>query len=233
MRLADFETMVQGMAAELPAEYLDGIAEIVVSRAMLPHPVRADVYTLGECIPLPATADDVDSIQSRVVLYHGSFQALSASDPEFDWREEAWETLTHEIRHHLEWRARAPALEALDAAAEANFARQDGEAFDPTFYRDGEEIAPGIFRVEDDYFLELRPEGPSARFAWHGRAWIADLPDDVAAPAFLTVRGLRAPPPGELVLVIPRRAGITGFFKVPVVFQAEVAARAVDDTKES
>jgi hypothetical protein len=89
MRIADFETMVQGMAAELPTEYLDGIAEIVVSRATLPHPVRADVYTLGECIPLPATADDVDSIQSRVVLYHGSFQALGGTDPEFDWREEA------------------------------------------------------------------------------------------------------------------------------------------------
>src|SRR5690348_14747789 len=208
MRLADFEAMVRRMAAELPAEYLEGIAEIVVSPATLPHPVRAEVYTLGECIPLPATADDVDSIQSRVVLYHGSFQALARMDPGFDWREEAWETLTHEIRHHLEWRARAPALEALDAAAEANFARQDGEAFDPAFYRDGEEIAPGIFRVEDDYFLELRPEGQTVRFAWHGRSWIADLPEGVTAPAFLTVSGVEDPPPGELVLVIPRRAGI-------------------------
>ena len=233
MRIADFETMVQGMAAELPTEYLDGIAEIVVSRATLPHPVRADVYTLGECIPLPATADDVDSIQSRVVLYHGSFQALGGTDPEFDWREEAWETLTHEVRHHLEWRARTPALEALDAAAEANFARQDGETFDPSFYRDGEEVAPGIFRVEDDYFLELRPEGQAVQFAWHGRSWIADLPAGVAAPAFLTVHGLEEPPPGELVLVIPRRPGITGFFKVPVVFQAEVDARTVVDKKES
>ncbi|HKP29286.1 MAG TPA: metallopeptidase family protein [Gemmatimonadales bacterium] len=233
MRLADFEVMVQGMAAELPAEFLEGIAEIVVSPATLPHPVHADVYTLGECIPLPATADDVDSIQSRVVLYHGSFQALGGTDPEFDWREEAWETLTHEIRHHLEWRARAPALEALDAAAEANFARQDGQAFDPTFYRDGEEIAPGIFRVEDDYFLELRPEGQAARFTWHGRAWIAELPEGIAAPAFLTVHGLEEPPPGALVVVIPRRTVITGFFKAPVVFQADVEARAVFDQKES
>ena len=233
MRFSDFEVMVNGMAAELPAEYLEGIAEIVVSRANLPHPVRADVYTLGECIPLPATADDVDSIQSRVVLYHGSFQALGRTDPAFDWREEAWETLTHEIRHHLEWRARAPALEALDAAAEANFARQDGEAFDPSFYRDGEEIVPGIFRVEDDYFLELRPEGQVAGFVWHGRSWIADLPEGVAPPAFLTVHGIEEPPPGELVLVIPRRTGIAGFFKVPVVFQADVEVRAVVDSKES
>ena len=227
MRLADFEVMVQGMAAELPAEYLDGIAEIVVSRATLPHPVRADVYTLGECIPLPATADDVDSIQSRVVLYHGSFQALAHKDPDFEWREEAWETLTHEVRHHLEWRARAPALEALDAAAEANFARQDGEAFDPSFYRDGEEVAPGVFRVEDDYFLELRPNGQVVEFVWHGHSWLVDLPEEAAAPAFLTVHGLEEPPPGELVLVIPRRSGIAGFFKVPDVFQGGVEARRV------
>jgi len=233
MRLVDFEAMVRGMAAELPAEYLDGIAEIVVSRSTLPHPVRADVYTLGECIPLPATADDVESIQSRVVLYHGSFQALGRVDPEFDWRGEAWETLTHEIRHHLEWRARAPDLEALDEAAEANFARQDGEGFDPSFYRAGEELAPGVFRVEDDYFLELRPKGQSAEFVWHGRSWIADLPEGTAAPAFLTVHGLEEPPPGELVLVIPRRTGITGFFKVPDVFQADVEVRAVADSKES
>ena len=232
MRLADFEVMVNGMAAELPAEYLDGIAEVLVSRSTLPHPVRADVYTLGECIPLPATADDVDSIQSRVVLYHGSFQALAGTDPEFDWREEAWETLTHEIRHHLEWRARAPALEALDAAAEANFARHDGEAFDPSFYRDGEEVAPGVFRVEDDYFLEIRPRGDEAEFAWHGRAWTASLPAGTAAPAFLTVQGLDEPPPGDLVLVIPRRTGIAGLFKAPDVFQAAVDARAVADTKE-
>ena len=39
--------------------------------------------------------------------------------------------------------------------------------------------------------------------------------------------------PGELVLVIPRRAGIRGFFKVPVVYQAEVEARAAVDQKES
>lgn len=232
MRLADFEVMVQGMTAELPAEYLDGIAEIVVSRSTLPHPVRAEVYTLGECIPLPATADDVESIQSRVVLYHGSFQAIAGLDPAFDWREEVWETLTHEVRHHLEWRARAPALEALDAAAEANFARQDGEAFDPAFYRDGEEVAPGVFRVEDDYFLELRPRGGRAEFVWHGRTWIADLPEGTAPPAFLTVDGLEEPPPGELVLVIPRRSGLAGLFRAPDVFQAAVVARLAE-RKES
>jgi hypothetical protein len=233
MRFADFDALVRRLAAELPAEYLDGIADVVVSRATLPHPVRAEVYTMGECIPLPATDSEPESIQSRVVLYHGSFQALSRLDPEFDWREEAWETLTHEVRHHLEWRARAPALEALDEAAEANFARQDGEPFDPQFYRDGEEIAPGVFRVEDDYFLELSPPaGSSVSFGWHGRSWVADLPEGAAAPAFLTVQGIDEPPPGDVILVLTGRLSLIGLFKAPVVFQGHVQARAGPGPKE-
>lgn len=233
MRFADFENLVRRLATELPAEYLAGVAQVMVSPATLPHPVRADVYTLGECIPLPAASDDVDSIQSRVMLYHGSFQALARLDPDFDWREEAWETLTHEVRHHLEWRARTPTLEALDAAAEANYSRQDGEPFDPLFYRDGEEVAPGVFRVEDDYFLEQSaPRGQEIAFAWHGRSWHANLPEGGTAPAFLTVHGVEEPPPGELILVLTRRARFLGLFRTPEVFQAEVEARAVEDRKE-
>jgi hypothetical protein len=88
---------------------------------------------------------------------------LAKLDSEFDWRGEAWETLTHELRHHLEWRARAPDLEEFDWAAEQNFARQDGERFDPTFYRSGEKVAEGIYRLDDDFFLERRPwlRGPN------------------------------------------------------------------------
>jgi len=233
MRLADFESLVRQLAAELPPEYLDGIAEVVVSRATLPHPARADVYTLGECIPLPAVSDEVDAIQSRVVLYHGSFLALARLDDRFDWRGEAWETLTHEIRHHLEWRARTPDLEALDEAAEANFARQDGEPFDPWFYRGGEEVIPGVFRVEDDYFVEQRaPRGGQVEFRWHGRTWCATLPEGATAPALLTVRGVDEPPPGDLVLALTRRLGWLGLFRPPQVFQADVEARAVEDRKK-
>ena len=62
-------------------------------------------------------------LQSRVVLYHGSFAALARIGPGFDWREETWETLSHELRHHLEWRANVAVLEAYDWAAEQNFCR--------------------------------------------------------------------------------------------------------------
>jgi hypothetical protein len=38
----------------------------------------------------------------HVAIYYGSFAAIAAEDPDFDWEEEAWETLTHELRHHVE-----------------------------------------------------------------------------------------------------------------------------------
>jgi Zincin-like metallopeptidase len=217
------------MVAELPAEYLDGIAGIEVSPKVIPHPVRADIYTLGECIPLPSQGADRDEIQSRVVLYHGSFQASAHEDPEFDWREEAWETLTHEVRHHLEWRARVPDLEALDHAAEANYARQDGDRFDPLFYHDGELIAPGVFKVEDDYFLEqvVRRRPASVRFEWHGKPYRFEVADEVTLPALLIVEGVEHPPPGDLVLVLARKAGLRDLFGGSSVYQAVVEATKV------
>ena len=209
--------MVRRMAEEVPAEYLDGVVEVVVSRKTVPHPARSDIWTMGECIPLPAMDAEPDAVQSRIVLYYGSFAALASTDPDFDWREEAWETLTHELRHHLEWRARAPDLEALDRAVEANYARHDGDPFDPLFYRDGEAVAPGVYRVEDDYFLEqtVRDPGTPVTFGWHGRNYRCALPPGTTLPAFLEVEGLADPPPGALHLVLRRPAGLLHFFRPP------------------
>lgn len=205
MQLADFEAMVQQLAGEIPEEFMDGIAEIVVSPRTLVHPERGEIFTLGECIPLPAPLDDPDSIQSRVVLYYGSFAAMARDQTDFDWRHEAWETLTHEIRHHVEWRAREGALEALDDAQEENFARMAGEPFEPTFYRAGEALAGGLFRVEDDYFIEVDYDGTGViRFPWAARRYRIDVPTDLTFPAFLSVQGLEEPPSGELVVVLKR-----------------------------
>ena len=214
------------MAAEIPEEFLDGIAEIAVSHRTVTHPDRPDVYTMGECIPLPTSSDEPDALRSRVVLYHGSFSAVARDHPGFDWREEAWETLTHEIRHHVEWRARDQGLEAADEAAEQNYARQAGEPFDPLFFRDGERLGAGLFRVEDDYFLELglADEAPAAKFEWAGGRYRADLPGDLTLPAFLSVQGLESPPPGELVLVLLRKLRWWELLRRPQVDVREVDA---------
>jgi len=228
VRFADFDAMVRRMTAEVPQEYLDGIAEVRVSRDAVPDPVREEIWTMGECIPLPGVDADPDSVQSRVVLYHGSFVALAQRDPVFDWREEAWETLTHELRHHLEWRARTGALEAFDRAADANFARQDGEPFDPLFYHDGEPAAPQVWRVDHDYFLEqvVSAMPRLVEFRWHGRGYEFTPPDGAALPAYFMVDGVADPPPGDLIVVLRRRPGLADLFRSPALYQGVVLARA-------
>jgi hypothetical protein len=227
MRLSDFESLVRRIADEVPSEFMHGIAEVAVSPRAVPHPERAEIYTLGECIPLPeAEAASSEGIQSRIVLYYGSFAALARIQEGFDWREEAWETLTHELRHHLEWRARAPALEAFDRAVEQNFARQDGEPFDPLFYLDGEPAGEAAFRVEDDVFLDrIVTECPSAAAVqWRGHSYRVDVPAGAALPAFLTLGGVADAPAGDLVLVLRRKPGLRDLLRPRPPFQATVNA---------
>jgi len=209
MRRADFEAMVRRLAEQVPAQFFEGVAEVAVSPKCVAHPARSGVYTLGECIPLP-TGEAGDAVQSRIVLYHGSFQALAREDEEFDWREEAWETLTHELRHHVEWRARAPALEAYDRAVEQNLARHEGEPFDPVFFLDGEPRAPHLYEVDGDFFLDrvVREAPAELALEWRGASYRGAVPPATALPAFLVVEGVREPPPGELVLVLRRKPRI-------------------------
>lgn len=228
MELSDFEGLVGTLAAEVPEEFLSGISEIVVSPRTVVHPERGEVFTMGECVPLPTSSDDPDALRSRVVLYHGSFQAVARDQTDFDWHHEVWETLTHEIRHHVEWRAREPALESFDEATEQNFARLAGEPFDPSFYRDGESIPGGVYRVEDDYFIEVEPDarGGVVRFPWAGGRYRVELPADLRLPAFLSVQGIDAPPAGELVLVVVRPPKLMDVLRMPEVDQREIWVEA-------
>lgn len=234
MRLADFEAMVRRMSGEVPAEFLDGIAEIVVSPRVRPHPDRGDIYTLGECIPLPAASDgDLQDIQSRIVLYHGSFAALARDTDGFEWHDEAWETLTHELRHHLEWRARAPDLEALDDAVEQNFARHAGEPFDSAFYLDGVQLGDDLYQVEDDVFIDRtvgrEPLPDRVRIDWRGRSYHVSLPAEATLPAFVSVEGVDDPPAGELVLVLRRRPTVLALLRRSALFEAEATAEPVPE----
>jgi hypothetical protein len=206
VRFDDFCTLIDRLARDVPAEFQAGIVAIAVSPKTVPHPVQGDVYTLGECIPLGWTGDGAD-LQSRIALYHGSFAAL-ARQGDLDWRQEAWETLTHELRHHLEWRANHAALEAYDWAAEQNLARQENQPFDPAFYRSGECIAEGIYKVDDDVFIERRwkrgTEG-GASIIWHGQRYRVPAFAPARGSLFVRLQALADPPAGDAVLVLTRR----------------------------
>ena len=205
--------MVERLHRDIPPEFQGGVVAVEVSRHTVPHPLRGDVYTLGECIPLEWSGSGAD-LQSRVVLYHGSFQALARLG-ELDWRAEAWETLTHELRHHLEWQADVASLEAYDWAAEENFARHEGAAFDPVFYRNGEAVGPGVWKVDDDVFMEVDAGvGAKAELTWHGRRYRVPVPGVGRRPwRFVSLTGLEEPPHGDVVLVIPGRSSMFDLFR--------------------
>ena len=212
MHLADFRTMIDRMAAEVPQKYLEGVFAIEVSPKAVRHPVYASVFTMGECAPVEAAEDPPPS---RVVLYHGSFQELARERRDFGWRAEAWETLTHERRHQLEWRAHSTDLAAYDWAAEQNFRRQEGQSYDPLFYLSGERLADGVYCVDDDLFFDRQVKGaPPERveIEWHGKTMRADVPRH-PPPLFLALRGLDPAPVGDVVVVLRRAPGVLDLFR--------------------
>ncbi len=209
MDLPSFRALIERLARDIPPEFHDGVVAVEVRPATVPHPVHAGVYTLGECVPLEWSGNGAD-LHSRILLYHGSFRALARGDRTFDWRREAWDTLSHELRHHLEWRASVAALEDYDWAAEENFKRHEGEPFDPMFYRSGERVAGGVYKVDDDIFLEHD-------LCWHGRSWTVALGAiPRGAAAFAVLEGLVPEPVGDAVLVIPHRPSLLDLFRRPV-----------------
>lgn len=201
------------MVEDIPAHYLDGVAAVDVSPRTVSHPARQGVYTMGECISLEVNAAD-DQPSSRVVLYHGSFAALASERDDFDWRNEAWDTLTHELRHHLEGRAHERGLEEYDRAAEEGFARAEAESYDPLFYLGGERLAPGTFQVDDDVFFDrvVRDRPSAVEIEWHGRRYRVPVPGD-PLPLYLLLDGLEDPPPGEAVVALRRKPSLLDLFR--------------------
>lgn len=171
-----------------------------------------DVYTLGHCVTEDYASDwgGPDTTRSVVALYWGSFSRLARRDPTFDWREELWETLTHELRHHLESLAREDALEGVDYALDETFKRDAGQDFDPWYYQRGEDLGGGIFQVERSFYLEQswREEDFAAAedipFSWHGARYRVPRPDDLGDVHFIAVEGVDAGP-ATLELVLLRK----------------------------
>lgn len=214
MKFPVFEREAHERWAEIPEEYREGIDALVVHREALPHPTQAGVHTLGMCLTeaYPSEWQGPETTRSVVALYWGSFVRQAAEDPEFDWKGEIWETLVHEVRHHLEWLAREDQLERVDYAMDQSFLRFDGEPWDPWYWQSGDEVAPGVFRVEYDLYIEQEwtPEELAGTewipFEWHGARYRIPAPGRLGDLHFILVHGLD-PGLGFVELVLVRRRG--------------------------
>jgi predicted Zn-dependent protease with MMP-like domain len=157
MNFETFRRRAEEIFEAIPPDYREGVDGLEVLRKTVLHPTLPDIYTLGECLSdsYPSDFGGAGEVRSRVVLYYGSFLELSRSRDDWDWEEELFETVTHEVRHHLEHLASEDALEETDYAEDQNFARREGEPFDPFFYQAGTRVENDLYEVDGDLFLEL------------------------------------------------------------------------------
>ena len=210
MDFESFEREARQVFESIPPRYRDGVDGLTVHRRPLGHPRFAGIYTLGECATesYPSSWEGPETVRSVVHLYWGSFRALAGMNPAFDWTEQIWETLTHELRHHLESLADRDDLGGVDYAMEQAFQRDKGLDFEPDYYRRGDRIAPGVYAVEDDVYIEQRwKPADFARaerfgFTWAGQRYEIGDPVELGDVHFIRiVEGIPAPPFIELVLV--------------------------------
>lgn len=201
-----FEILASEMWERIPAELKEGVDALVVEAGERGHPSLGGVYTLGECVTesWPSGYGDSGDVRSQLVLYHGSFLALAEEDASFQWEEETWETILHELLHHREVAAGESGLDDLDWAIDQNFRRHAGRSFDPAFYRAVPADPDGGARLDSDVFVEGRGELGSARFTWRGRHWTVRVPDSDKT-LFVQVRNLAG---GRLCVVVDPRISV-------------------------
>lgn len=241
MRYDVFDKAAQNAYAAIPEVYKSGVDGLVVSAEAPVHPLHDGVYTLGECQTesYPSDWSGPETTRSVVVLYHGSFQALAASDPGFDWQDELWETLTHELRHHLESLADEDQLVGVDYVMDEGFKRADGMDFDPWYYQRGDRIGAGVYRAEEHVFIEQTwtaadfDRAEEVTFRWQGRMWRIPRPGVLGDVHYVWIDG--APTGGgtiQLVLVRKRswRDGVRALLAGPntdvELWESEAKARA-------
>ena len=104
MTFERFRSLIAELVDEIPEEFMRGLGGVRVLPEARLEPEFEDVYRMGEYLG-PGSSDFLgagEGLGRQVVIYYGSFVAIAEDDPDFDWEDEAWETVTHELRHHVE-----------------------------------------------------------------------------------------------------------------------------------
>jgi hypothetical protein len=123
MTYAEFVNLVERLWDEIPEAFKKGLQGVHVLPKAKPEPGLKDVWRLGEYLdPGPPSAfRGFEGLGRHIALYYGSF--LQVAGPGFDWEGEVWETLLHELRHHLESLAGRDDLVREDLRRLAEFRR--------------------------------------------------------------------------------------------------------------
>jgi predicted Zn-dependent protease with MMP-like domain len=159
MELERFEARAVELWDQIPARFREGVSAFIIEARAKPDPDFPDIMLMGECaVDEVAAAFPGSALQTVIYLYYGSFVDAAEEDTEdgldFDWEGELWETITHELLHHLEWRAGYDALGLEDDLQKENLKRLENRPFDWDFYRKGAKLDEGVYTTDGDLFLE-------------------------------------------------------------------------------
>jgi len=104
MTFDEFKAALAEMVDEIPDEFLRELQGVHALPEVRLEEGFHEVYRMGEYLdPGPESFLSAgEGLGRHVALYHGSFARIAEEDPSFDWEAELWETLTHELRHHVE-----------------------------------------------------------------------------------------------------------------------------------
>lgn len=127
MTFSEFEAALADMVEDIPDEFLTDLQGVHALPEVRLEPNFHEVYRLGEYLdPGPSSFLGAgEGLGRHIALYYGSFAALAEHDPGFDWEAELWDTLTHELRHHVESQAGDVSLIEDDLRRERAFRDAD------------------------------------------------------------------------------------------------------------
>ena len=129
MTYDEFRITAEEIVAEIPDEFLRGLQGVHILEDERLEENYVDVWCMGEYLD-PGPEEFLGSgegLGRHIALYYGSFIRVANGDPEFDWEEELWETITHELRHHVESLAGDVTLVEEDLISAREFPRFDKE----------------------------------------------------------------------------------------------------------
>jgi len=212
----------------------------VVSREAMPHPELPDIFTLGHCDTesYPSEWVGPETTRSVVVLYYGSFRSVARQDPDFDWEAEIYETVEHEVRHHLESLANEDQLVGVDYVMDEDFKRSEGLDWDPWYYQRGEAAGQGVYVAEDHVFIEQEwtaaafERAAAIDFDWKQASYRIPRPEQLGDLHYVWLEGVEGAPPALELVLVRRRSWwedvrrLAGAYR-PDVYESEARAQAV------
>jgi hypothetical protein len=126
MTFEQFKRTAEEMLDEIPKQFVKGLQGLHVLEHAKPESELRGVYRMGEYLdPGPDSfLGGNPGLGRHIALYHGSFVAVAKNDRSFDWEAELWETLTHELQHHVESLAGDGSLIEEDRRRDAAFRKR-------------------------------------------------------------------------------------------------------------